>query len=335
MIPGTPAEARWICSAPRRSFPERDFARVVGSGFKSSRIVRVQPLIEGLRNANFKVQIESTAISIVVRIYEHDASLCQKEIDLLSLLSASVPVPRVIHAEPEGLEGLPPFLLMEYVDGITFHTLKQQPDSDAVSQAAFSVGETLAAIGGFKFAQSGWLGAGPAVTSPLLEGPDPTPRFVDQCLASKKVQLRLSAELRERTSALMWSRKEQLAELDAQACLVHGDFGKRNVLVRCERGCWAVVAVLDWEFAVSYSPLADIGHFLRYERWSRPLIEPHFSAGYSQSGRALPDEWRRVARVVDLTALCESLTHDLPGAVVGELVELVRATVNNRDPVMP
>jgi hypothetical protein len=50
----------------------------------------------------------------------------------------------------------------------------------------------------------------------------------------------------------------------------------------------------------------------------------------------LPDEWRRLARVVDLTALCESLTHDdLPDDVVVELVELVRATVDNRDPVIP
>jgi aminoglycoside phosphotransferase (APT) family kinase protein len=333
MIPGTPSVARWMCSSPRRSFPAHDFARVIESGFRSSRIVHVQPLTEGLRNANFRVELESPAISIVVRIHEHDASLCQKEVDLLRLLAASVPVPRVIHAEPAGLEGLPPFLLMEFVDGVTFHTLKRQADSDAISQAAFSVGETLAAIGRFRFAQSGWLSAGPAVTSPLLEGPDPTPRFVDQCLASTQVQLRLPAELREHTSALMWSLKEQLAELDSEACLVHGDFGKRNVLVRCERGRWSVVAVLDWEFAVSYSPLSDIGHFLRYERGSQPLIEPHLSAGYSQAGGALPNEWRRIARVVDLTALCESLTHDdLPDVVVGELVELVRATVDNRDP---
>jgi hypothetical protein len=34
-----------------------------------------------------------------------------------------------------------------------------------------------------------------------------------------------------------------------------------------------------------------------------------------------------------LTALCESLTHDvLPDAVVPELLELVRATIEDRDP---
>jgi aminoglycoside phosphotransferase (APT) family kinase protein len=336
MIPCAPPQARWIRSAPRRSLPVPDLARLIERGLGTSCIADVQPLTDGLRNANFKVQLESPARSIVVRIYEHDPSLCQKELDLFRLLSASVPVPAVIHAEPAGLEGSPPYLLMECVDGITFHALKRQGDSVAISQAAFSVGETLAAIGHHRFSRSGWLGAGPTVTTPLLEGPDSTPRFVDRCFASTKLQLRLSAELRERASALIWSRKEQLADLDSQACLVHGDFGKRNVLIRCEGGRWRVVAVLDWEFAVSYSPLADIGHFLRYECNSGAVIEPYFSQGYSQAGGALPDEWRRLARVVDLTALCESLTHDdLPDDVVVELVELVRATVDNRDPVIP
>jgi len=145
----------------------------------------------------------------------------------------------------------------------------------------------------------------------------------------------MPAELRDRTHALVWSSVSQLAELDCQACLVHGDFGKRNVLVRRKGGRWAVAAVLDWEFAISCSPLTDIGHFLRYERAASAVAEPHFSDGYLHSGGTLPQEWRRLARLVDMTALCESLTHEqLPDAVTAELVELIRATVENRDPLV-
>ena len=98
-------------------------------------------------------------------------------------------------------------------------------------------------------------------------------------------------------------------------------------------GRWTVAAVLDWEFAVSSSPLADLGSFLRYERAARPVAEPHFFAGYVRAGGRLPHNWRRLARLVDLAALCESLTHDqLPDAVIQELVELVRATIEDRDP---
>lgn len=292
-----------------------------------------EPLGDGYRNANFKLFLDPAHEPVVLRIYEHDASLCQKEVDLMRLVSDSVPVPEVIHAEPLGWEELPPFTLTRWVEGVSFRDLKRIGDAEAIAQAAQAAGETLAAIGTFRFPKPGWLAPGPVATVPLLEGADPMPRFVDLCLASDNLQRRAPAELRDRTHALMWSRAPQLAGLDGEACLVHGDFNKRNLLMRRAGGRWSVAAVLDWEFAVSGSPLADLGSFLRYERAARPLAEPHFSAGYARAGGRLPDDWRRLARLVDLVALCESLSHnELPDTVILELVELVRATIEDRDP---
>jgi hypothetical protein len=51
------------------------------------------------------------------------------------------------------------------------------------------------------------------------------------------------------------------------------------------------------------------------------------------AGGDLPRDWRRLARVLDVAALCESLTHgQLPDTAAGELVELIRAIVESRDP---
>ncbi|MBI3827785.1 MAG: phosphotransferase, partial [Candidatus Rokubacteria bacterium] len=245
----------------------------------------------------------------------------------------SVPVPKVIHAATRGLEELPPFALMRFVEGISFRELRRTGDADAIAQAAFSAGETLAAIGRTTFSKPGWLSAGPAVTAPLLEGANPMPRFVDSCLASENLQRRLPADLRDRIHTVLWASSAALAVASEETRLVHGDFNKRNLLVRPEAGRWIVAAVVDWEFAVSGSPLADLGNFLRYELASRPLAEPHFSTGYRQAGGALPPDWRHVSKLVDLTAVCESLTHDsLPATVAAELVEIARATVGNRDP---
>jgi aminoglycoside phosphotransferase (APT) family kinase protein len=296
-------------------------------------VVEIQPLTEGLRNANFKLRLDSTPESIVLRIYEHDASLCQKEVDLLRLVGGSVPVPEVLYAEPRGYPDLPPFILTSYVAGISFRDLKRSGDTDAIAEAAYSAGETLAAISRVAFPRAGWLAPGPVVAAPLLEGNDPTPRFVDQCLKSATLQRRMPADLSDRASALMWAWAPQLASLDGQAHLVHGDFNRRNLLVRRVAGRWSVAAVLDWEFAVSGSPLGDLDNFLRYERASRPLAEPHFSTGYLNAGGTLARDWRRLGRLLGLTALCKSLTHDqLPVTVVVELVELVRATVDNGEP---
>jgi aminoglycoside phosphotransferase (APT) family kinase protein len=333
MLPGAPHEARWTRWGPRRTLPTETLDRMVQTAFPRCRVVEMQPLGDGLRNANFKLRLDGQPEPLVLRIYEHDASLCRKELDLLRLAGGSVPVPEVIHAEPLGLEDLPPFTLARYVEGISLRDLRRSGDTGAIAEAAYSAGETLAAIGRVAFARPGWLGPGPAVTAPLLEGKDPMPRFVDLCLASSRLERRMPADLRDGASGLVWQWAPQLARLDEEARLVHGDFNGRNLLVRCLAGRWRVVAVLDWEFAVSGSPLGDLGNFLRYERAAHPLAEPHFSAGYLHAGGALPRDWRRLARALDVAAICESLTRDqLPDRAIAELIELVRATVENRDP---
>jgi aminoglycoside phosphotransferase (APT) family kinase protein len=168
---------------------------------------------------------------------------------------------------------------------------------------------------------------------PQFETANAVPSFIDECLESPSLRERVPSTVRKGISAFAWSMSPQLAELGPQTQLVHGDFGKRNVMVRRTEGRWKVAAILDWEFALSGTPLVDLGRFLRYERKSRSVAEPQFSVGYLESGGKLPLGWRQLARFIDLTALSESLTHDeLPDAVVAELVELARATVENREP---
>ena len=330
MIKGAPIESRWVRSEPRRSLPVHVLQEIVDRIFPRQRLPDAQPL-ESLRNSNFILKFGSAPDLTVLRIYEHDPSLCRKELYLLAMIRNSVPVPEVLDAEPDGLNEIPPLVICRYVEGIEFRELKRS--REACPQAAYAVGRTLAHIGRTTFPHSGWLGPGPAVIHPLLEGANPVPRFAELCLASPNLHLHMGSALRERTLALVWSHASQLASLEDTKSLVHGDFGKRNVIVRHIAGTWTVAAVLDWEFAFSGSPLADVGHFLRYERKSRPTAEPHFSEGYLSAGGKLPNQWRRLARIIDLIALCESLTHDdLPSQVAVELAELVSATVDDRDP---
>jgi len=304
----------------------RVLARMVERALPAARVAEALPLADGFRNSNFKLLLEGAAEPMVLRVYRHDPALCRKELHLIQFLKGSVPVPEVIHTEPGGSEDLPPFVLMRYVEGITFRELRRGGDREAIAQAAGSAGEVLAAIHRNTFSKPGWLAAGLEVTAPLVEGANAMPRFVDLCLASGNLQKRLPADLCARVHGLMWSASPELAPLENQAHLVHGDFNKRNVLVREAAGRWSVAAVLDWEFAVSGTPLADFGNFLRYERASRPLAEPHFSDGYLRAGGSLPPDWRRLARLVDLVALCESLARDwLPEDVEADLVELVQA----------
>ncbi len=328
MIPGAPEPARWTRAEPRRSLPAALLERMVRLALPGRRVLSAEPLGDGWRNANFKLRIEPSPETAVLRIYEHDPSLCAKEAALWRLVSGVAPVPELIFSAPRGGEDLPPFALVRWIEGVTFHELKRGGDRGAIAQAAGAAGATLAALGQFTFPRSGGIGPGPAVTAPLLEGADPLPRFVDLCLASESSRRRVPPDLRGRTHALLWAWAARLAEEDRRACLVHGDFNRRNLLLRQTAGRWRVAAVLDWEFAVAGSPLADVGRFLRYERAAAPLAEPCFSTAFTHAGGRLPHDWRRLARILDLAAICESLSGArLPEAFVPELVELLRAAV--------
>jgi len=321
---------------PGRAVPNDVLIEMLRPAFPRVQRVSVEPLEGGARNSNFRLQIDCLSDPLVLRIFEHDPVLCQKELDLLRRVRDEVPVPEVIYANAIGLEEVPPFHLLSFVKGISFHTLRERHDPEAMVQAATSVGATLAAIHRITFPRGGWLTAGLVLSTPLMEGNHAMPRFVDQCLASDLLQNRMGQELCDRVHQLMWSAMAPLSICEKHTNLVHGDFGERNILVQPGPEGWHVSAVLDWEFAVAGTPLADFGNFLRYERAACPASEPAFSSAYRDAGGLLPANWNRIRKVVDVVALSERLTRrQLPETALIELVELLEATVEDRDAQFP
>jgi aminoglycoside phosphotransferase (APT) family kinase protein len=311
--------------------------RLSRSLFPQRSIQGLEVLSGGLINTNIKVNFESQGDPVVVRLYRNGSDTCRKEVAIHDLVSSTVRVPRVLHAEPDGLGDLAPFAIIEFAQGITFQKLKRTKNQEAIRQASYSIGQTLATIGRFVFERPGRLLVEESncltVGSPFIDGPDTIPRILDRFLSSRTCQRRAGPELVQRLHDFGWSWSSRIPDLEEQPCLVHSDFGNRNILVREEEGVWVVAAILDWEFAFSGSSLLDVGHFLRYERKNEPLREPHFSRAFVEHGGQLPDNWRDIVKVIDLTALVECLTHEeLPMDVELELLELINATLEHRDP---
>ncbi|HEV8367668.1 MAG TPA: phosphotransferase [Pyrinomonadaceae bacterium] len=309
--------------------------RLLSRVFPQRTIKDCNPLSGGLINTNLKIDFESNDAPVVLRMYRDGPDVCRKEVAIHNLVRSEVPVPEILHAEPDGSDDLASFAILEFVTGLTFQELKRTNNLDAIRQASYSVGKTLAAIGRFQFPRPGRLMVGGelVVGSRFIDGADPIPRLLDKFLASPLCEQRAGANLIRRLHDFSWAWSSQLPDLDENSCLVHSDFGNRNILVREEKGRWVVAGVLDWEFSFSGSPLLDVGHFLRHEQISTPLREPHFSRAFIEHGGILPDNWREIVRVIDLTALVECLTHDdLPADVEAELLELINATLEHRDP---
>ena len=306
----------------------------ISTAFPGSTIADAQDLSGGLINTNIKVEFGSHQTPVVLRLYQGNAAVCLKETAILSLVNSSVPVPDVIHVEATGINGSQPFTILEFVNGLTFQQLKRTGDLEAIHQAAASVGMTLARMGEYQFSKSGLLQADSnnelIVEDGYGEDPDPIPRLLDRFLESEDLQRRLDQSVRHELHTLIWSWSDQLRPLSNERNLVHCDFGNRNILVDCINGRWQVVAVLDWEFAISSSPLLDVGHFLRYETSDASFREPFFSRAFVEYGGVLPDDWRRISKVLDLTGLVHCLTHQqLPDDVTCEILQLIKSTIES------
>ena len=91
--------------------------------------------------------------------------------------------------------------------------------------------------------------------------------------------------------------------LDAESCLVHGDFNPTNILV--DNG--ELSGVLDWEFAHAGTLWMDVGNLLR----DLPgQCHDDVIAGLADGGIDVPPNWRLRASLVDLTSHIEFLTSE-------------------------
>jgi len=307
----------------------QDVKHLVAAAFPNRKVARTELLTGGLINTNLKIYFESDYNPVVLRLYRDGAAVCEKEIAVHDLIRRHVRVPEILHAESKHA-----FAFIEYIEGLTFQQLKRTNNLNAIQQASTSIGETLAAIGEFRFPAPGALLASEAslvVGNNFIEGPNPIPQILDRFLASKTFQRRAGSKLVDQLHDFIWSYAPILPSLQNDSSLVHNDFGNRNILVSEVNGVWAVAAVLDWEMAFSGSPLLDVGHFLRYELDATPLREPYFSRAFVEHGGHLPDNWKPVVKLIDLTGLVECLTHDeLPSDVEAELFALIDATLAMR-----
>lgn len=291
--------------------------RILARALPGHAVASCEPVTGGVLNSVYRITVEGMSTEFALRIYLHDPAACRKEVDLHRLVAEHVPVPEIVFADPEGD---PPCALMHWIPGETWRQIKSRRDARELAECGRALGEVLARIGAISLARQ--IGSLP------IEGPDPVPRMIEMFLASPHAAARVPSDTIARVCDFAWSRAPRLATLDAASFLVHSDFGGPNVILHKPSGEWQVAAVLDWEFAFSGSPLYDVGHALRYERADRPTLEPHFSTAYGAAGGRLPEDWRDLARTLDLTALTEILSRPaLPETVVAEILDLIRHSI--------
>lgn len=268
-------------SADRR-YPHKPFNASIIRDFLGRReIDSVELLPAGRTNTNYKLMLNDGQ-ACVLRL--HSRGRPEREAYVMDLARKLVPVPRVL-ARGEA------WSVLEFLDG---ESLANAPEHSG------SAAEALARISTVTFVSPGWVNPDGTV-SPFPFGGDEG--LVTDQLEHPEVRKWLGSQTISAIRTMRRREAGRLAELDAECCLVHGDFNPANILVR--RG--EISGILDWEWSHSGTPYMDIGNLLRN---TDPQYHSRIQHGLEAGGMRLPDDWKQRAELVDLSSHLEFLTSD-------------------------
>lgn len=301
----------WNRATPVFSLSCAEAEQLLRPAFPSARVLQVEETSGGLANTNLKIYLENKPPQLL-RFCVRDPNSAAREFRLLSI-SSDIPVPHVTtFSQNNPINGYP-FIVMDWVDGVRLETIIGSLTHEEIAVLGRSIGKTLSAIHAVRFNQSGFLDENLSVVTPIESGSKGYLSYVNDCLQNNLVISRLGESI-ERALALFLNRNSEiLDEWLGAPCLAHCDFNPSNILVNKNAGFWKVVAVLDWEFALSATPFFDFGNLLRPPFGELPGIEDAISQGYTESGGILPPNWRKISKLTDLTAWLDFLTRETAG----------------------
>jgi Ser/Thr protein kinase RdoA (MazF antagonist) len=327
----------------RHSFvelPDRELGRLVVRALPGARVVGARPLTAGLRNTNYRVDLASGA-AVVLRLYVADPEACGREAAVLSAVAGRVPAPRLLYSDPTAT---PPFSLLEWLDGMPLHEVLDGADVPTAGELAGVCGTALARIHEIHFPAPGFLG-------PELRVIRPMPTWAAALLETLAgpVEASLGPELAAAVREIVESNAGFVHAVWSEAMLVHADYKPWNLLARqgppaspsapvstsapdaadtpgSGAGAWRLTGILDWEFACAGCKLIDFATFLRDEEGRPAGFGDAFASAYLAAGGTLPNDWRRLTRLVDLLNLMQLLRSGDP-RTAGDVRRLVAGTI--------
>jgi len=233
----------------------------------------------------------------IVRIYAGRSAARPGAVDVdaavLHLMRGIVPVPEVLELR-RATSDHPGLLITEYVVGERADVVLPTLDPDGLDRLGRNLGAVLDRLAHVPTLRAGTFTAPDLAIEPFPGLADGLPGWVDAHLADLE---RWSDDERAGLVAVA-DHAQDLLDAITRSCFVHSDFNPKNLLV--DPSTLAVVAVLDWEFAHSGSPVTDTGNLLRFDR------HPAFQRAVLEASGADLD----AARAADLFALVELAARD-------------------------
>lgn len=283
-----------------------DTAQKLIAPYTHDKIAALTVMSDGCANTNYKIKFDNgTALALRIYMREHSALL--REQGIHQLVKSVIPVAEILYADASCNIYPHPFALFQWIDGTLLRDLVFTNNEDAISSAMFDAGNYLAMLRMMKMPYGGFFQEDMSIKEFAPEEQYET--FILQMLNSEKVAQSLGKNLLQDTQQLVSQCCHLLPEIN-EANLTHADYDPANMLVSEVNGSWKIAAILDWEFSYSGTYLIDIGQMLRYSHKLPDYYEASFIRGIEETGAALPTDWKKSAKLMDLLSLLQLLDHN-------------------------
>lgn len=297
--------------------------------FPNARVLHSQPASGGLSNTNIRVLMHDHKAPVLVRIWTRDATQAEKEFRINSVVHRTVPTPEFFHFSVDNPVNGQPYAIMQWFDATRLELVAAKLSQFELSQLAKSLGKVLQSIHEYKFPATGMFDNRLRVCEPIEIGSAGMLAFARECLIEKRGNSHLSTEFTEKILRFIQQFGPLLDQWKSEPCLAHSDFGGSNILVHDVGHGWEVAAVLDWEFAFSGTPLFDFGNLLRPPLGTMQNFAETVGESYTHHGGDLPADWRRLIRLVDLSAWFDFLSRPtVTNAVVADAKSVIANTID-------
>ncbi len=270
----------------------------------TERVQSLTLLSDGCANANYKVSFGNNH-SVLMRIYQREASSLVREMSIHNIVQGVLPVADFLHFDSSCSIIPYPYAMMEWVPGTLLRDFLFTAQGEAIESVMFDAGQHLNILRQMKLPIGGLFDADMQIRA-FSETENDYQSFIVQMLEDPLVKTTLGKNLHHDLHDLV-SKSSDLFPLINEANLTHGDYDPANMLVHEVKGEWKVAAILDWEFAHSGTYLTDIGLMLRYSHKLPEYFETSFIRGLQYAGNALPSDWKKQSRLMNLLCLLQLL----------------------------
>lgn len=308
---------RWTRPIPALTVELEDAQRIIERAIHGARVTAVAPIEGGLANTNVKVSLDRAPSTVLLRLYQRDPTVAERERAIAERLQGSVPVPQFLYLGDDGEQRV---AILDWVYGARLEIALEGADDRQIAKWGTEVGGVLARVHAITFEQNGFLDGALKVAAPLTVDPEFLVGFLRGSFIEGGGARFVSRDLAD--AAIAYVRRNRHLEWGGPPRLIHCDYNGSNIMVR-DGG---IAAVIDWEFAFVGAPSIDFGNLMRNHPDAR--FQDAVAKGYRDAGGELPEQWQKLARIADLTSWADFLHRPLVDPVlVQDALATIRQTI--------